>query len=199
MTDTVFTVTLTPPPPSRREILRYMQAGKEPSSEELIDECLEECKGIFTYRVCYLTSALVREGDTLRFAGMTVRSHALARAVRNAERVLLFGATVGIGIDRLILRHSCLSPSKALCLQAIGAERTEALCDAFTDFLKKSGLHPMPRFSPGYGDLPLACQRDLFRILDCERKIGLTLGESLMMMPTKSVTAIAGIALEGQE
>ena len=37
-------------------------------------------------------------------------------------------------------------------------------------------------------------QKDIFKVLDCERKIGLTLNESLLMSPSKSVTAIVGIA-----
>ena len=77
--------------------------------------------------------------------------------------------------------------------QAIGAERIESLCDAFCAEREAEGLRLRPRFSPGYGDLPLELQRDLFRGLDCSRKIGLTLNESLLMSPSKSVTAIAGI------
>lgn len=50
-----------------------------------------------------------------------------------------------------------------------------------------------PRFSPGYGDLAIDAQKDIFALLDCERQIGLTLGDSLLMSPGKSVTAFAGI------
>ena len=79
-------------------------------------------------------------------------------------------------------------------MQAVGAERVEALCDAFCEqFRRENGVGLRPRFSPGYGDLPLAAQRELFALLDCPRKIGLTLNESLLMSPTKSVTAFAGI------
>ena len=55
-----------------------------------------------------------------------------------------------------------------------------------------------PRFSPGYGDLPLETQRDVFRLLDCERKIGVWLNESLLMTPSKSVTAIFGLLGENK-
>ena len=50
------------------------------------------------------------------------------------------------------------------------------------------------RFSPGYGDLGLEMQKDIFAVLDCPRKIGLSLNESLLMSPSKSVTAIIGIS-----
>ena len=49
------------------------------------------------------------------------------------------------------------------------------------------------RFSPGYGDLPLQAQRAIFDALQCHKEIGLYLNESLLMSPTKSVTAIVGI------
>ena len=109
----------------------------------------------------------------------------------------MFAATVGLELDRLIARHSRLSPARALALQAYGAERIESLCDAFLRNVQSEcaseGITLRPRFSPGYGDLPLSFQRTLFETLDCARKIGLTLNESLLMSPTKSVTAIVGL------
>ena len=92
-------------------------------------------------------------------------------------------------LDRLIAKYSHLSPSRAVMLQAFGAERIEALCEAVC----ADGGAVTARFSPGYGDLPLNLQGDLFQILDCPRKIGLTLNQSLLMSPSKSVTALMGI------
>ena len=53
----------------------------------------------------------------------------LARYLGGCRRVVLFAATVGVAPDRLIQRYSRVSPSKALVMQAVGAERVEALCD----------------------------------------------------------------------
>ena len=96
-----------------------------------------------------------------------------------------------------LLTFGKISPAKALIFQAIGAERIEALCEAFArdihDRCGKIGAATGPRFSPGYGDLPLDIQKNIFAALDCPRKIGLSLNESLLMSPTKSVTAIIGI------
>ena len=121
------------------------------------------------------------------------------RQLLGTGKNVLFAATVGTPFDRLIASYSRLEPSKALILQAIGAERIESLCDAFCDHmnteLKSCGKSLRTRVSPGYGDIPLSMQRSVFKILDCERKIGLTLNESLLMSPSKSVTAIAGIGV----
>ena len=62
--------------------------------------------------------------------------------------------------------------------------------------LEKSGLYLRPRFSPGYGDFPIEFQEPIMRMLDCAKKIGLTMTDSYMMSPTKSVTAIIGISTE---
>ena len=102
--------------------------------------------------------------------------------------MLLFAATVGLELDRLIARAQSGAPARALLLQAIGAERIEALADAVGGptpgrTRRSAALAVRPRFSPGYGDLPLALQREIFAALDCPRRIGLTLGGSLLMTP----------------
>ena len=78
------------------------------------------------------------------------------------------------------------------CLQALGAERAESLCDAFNNEIREKYI-TAPRYSPGYGDVGLENQRVFFRLLDCPKNIGVTLGDNLMMKPTKSVTAFIGI------
>ena len=53
-------------------------------------------------------------------------------------------------------------------------------------------LHPTTRFSPGFGDFDIVHQRDILALLDCQKRIGLTLTDSNMLCPTKSVTAVVG-------
>ena len=104
------------------------------------------------------------------------------------------GATVGIALDRLIAKYSRISPAKALLLQALGAERIEALCDTFCDDIQKAHKIALkPRFSAGYGDLPLDTQNSIFGLLNLPKNIGLTLNDSMLMSPSKSVTAFIGI------
>ena len=42
-------------------------------------------------------------------------------------------------------------------------------------------------------------QKDIFAALDCPRKISLSLNESLLMSPSKSVTAIIGISAQPKQ
>ncbi|MGN1472781.1 MAG: hypothetical protein ACI4WZ_01800 [Eubacteriales bacterium] len=173
----------------RSEILRY--AGCQAPADELfvlMEDCLNEAKDRLSYRVCYQISEINRAENNLQFAGIRSDSETLKKALNGCERVVIFAATVGVDIDRLILKYSRIQPSRALIMQALGTERVESLCNAFCEDMKLR-----PRVSPGYGDIPLTLQREVFRYLDCSRKIGLTLNSQCIMSPTKSVTAFAGL------
>ena len=78
----------------------------------------------------------------------------------------------------------------ALCSAAI-----EGFCDLLNARLAE-GLSTRARFSPGYGDMSLEYQRDFISVLDAGKNIGLALTQSLMLTPTKSVTALIGIQNE---
>lgn len=184
---TVLTKTFKEPPFCEKEILRY--AGCREASDdvaELMNSCIEEMRGRLTYKVCYCELGVKVNDGVCDFEAFSVKSCDLARSLSNCEKVVLFGATVGVELDRLIAKYGRISPSRALMLQAIGAERIEALCDAFC-----SEIGCGVRFSPGYGDLPLDTQKKIFDLLDCGKRIGLTLNDSLVMSPSKSVTAFA--------
>lgn len=179
--------TFAPPPVCEREILRY--AGCRQADESVLTrlrECLDEALPVLSYTVCF------EEMDPTSF---TARSAQLARNLDNCERVVLMAATLGVGVDRLIAKYGRLSPAKALLLQAIGTERIEALCDAFCAELEaETGLFARPRFSPGYGDLPLDTQHEVLARLEAAKRLSVTLNDSLIMAPSKSVTAFVGLS-----
>ena len=181
---------------NKEEILRY--AGcKEPTGdmEQLVDECIRECEGVFTYKVCYCEVNVKISEDEVDLLFMKTKSKSLIKNLAGCQKAVVFGATVGIGIDRLIAKYGRSSPAKAVILQAIGAERIESLCGLFNEEIKGMYENTHPRFSPGYGDLPVELQKDIFRLLDCPKNIGLSLNNSMMMSPSKSVTAIIGVKL----
>ncbi len=186
-------------PVDRKEILRYAGVGDDdPAVGELLARCLEEASGKEAGRVCWCEFPVWETGDRLSLGFTETDSAALRKNLRGCGSVIVFAATVGMAFDRLIARYAAISPTKALLFQAIGAERIESLCDAFCRDIAAektaAGKAVRPRFSPGYGDFPLQMQKEIFAVLDCPRKIGLSLNESLLMSPSKSVTAIIGIA-----
>ena len=180
-----------------REALRYAGVVTEDSaSEELIEKCREKLlpaiKGLTVYRA--LDFSL--DGDICSIGDTSVRSSSLAKAMRGADKVIIFAATLGIEADRVIARYQRTSKALAHMASSLASERIESLCDILCGTLgsELSDEYILtPRFSAGYGDLPIELQRELFAILNPEKYIGLTLTESLLMSPSKSVSAIIGL------
>lgn len=198
MTNIVYTKTYPQPPFDKKEILRYAGVrGDVPELAELVQECMQEIENKLIYKVCFREFPIKDEQMYLDLDFLKTDSVDLRKNLKGCNCIVLFAATVGIELDRLIAKYSCISPTKALLFQAIGAERIESLCDIFNGEITKqaeeAGLFTRPRFSPGYGDLPIETQKEIFSVLDCPRKIGLSLNDSLLMSPSKSVTALIGI------
>ena len=186
-------------PVDEGEILRY--AGVRPDGREenlaLVRELLPAALSAMRYSVSYAEFEISRKENSLCLGFLNTDSKDLSKNLDGCDSVIAFAATVGIEMDRLIAKYSATSPARALILQAIGAERIESLANLFSAEIAAEkaalGLSLKPRFSPGYGDLPLEMQKNIFEALDCPRKIGLSLNENLLMSPSKSVTAIIGV------
>ncbi|MBR7159472.1 MAG: hypothetical protein IKD20_00375 [Clostridia bacterium] len=199
MISPVFVKTYDAPSYDEREILRYI-GETSPNSEtvELVRSCIAEVEAHLSYKVCYAVydAQVTPDGVDMTFA--KTKSTLLAKTLADSDRVILVVASVGIGIDRLVKKYLSISASRALVMQAIGAERVESLLDAFCIEMREKyrglGQDITTRYSPGYGDLPLQLQREIFDTLECPKRIGVSLSDSMMMTPTKSVSAIIGIS-----
>ncbi len=176
------------------EICRYMGV-KSPVDDiaELLEDCKKECRGVFTPLSCHSIYDIQIDGQTIDFGDFTLESKDLAKCLSGCRRAVVFAVTVGFGIDRLIKKYSVLSPSRALALSAIGTAQTESVCDLFCEEVRAAYGDIRPRFGIGYGDLSLDAQKLIFDNLSVTKHIGITLSDSLLMSPTKSVTAIIGI------
>lgn len=178
----------------RTEIGRYALCRETTAeTDSLIESCIEEIGDEISYKVCFDYLPFKADGDNCLIGDIKITSHTLAKHLEGCRGVIVFGATLGTAIDRFILKYSNISPSRAFAIQAIGAERIEALCDDFCDDMRAEYGAIRPRFSPGFGDLALDVQRDIFSLLDLSKHIGIFLRESLIMSPSKSVTAFIGV------
>ena len=182
--------TLAPPPVDVDAMLRYARA--DITSTALARQTIDELGARFQYTVCYRTYPVRALADgELDLGFCRVHSASLTRFVGGRPYVLVFGATVGLTTDAAVIRYGHTSPTRALFADALGIERIESLCDAFC--MDKVGT--TSRFSPGYGDLPLEMQRQIFEALPLG-KIGMTLNDNLLITPTKSVTALVAVDKE---
>ena len=119
MNNIVYTKSFSPPPVVKSEILRYSGLEKaSPKIQEMIDSCLDEVLSKLTYKVCYTNLPLFISGSITDLGFAKIDSSDLAKNLRDCSSIVLFAATVGIEIDRLICRYGRISPSRALLLQS---------------------------------------------------------------------------------
>jgi len=142
--------------------------------------------------------SLTRNVDHLSFAGMEVESRDLSAHLEGCNEVYLLSATLGIEADRLLERLGLTDAALAVMVQACAAALLEDCCDRYEASIAAEaaadGLLLRSRFSPGYGDFPLAFQSSFLRALDAQKRIGLTVTGADMLVPTKSVTAVIGLS-----
>jgi hypothetical protein len=130
--------------------------------------------------------------------GTCLESRQLAKMLQKSQEVLLMAGTAGPEItDRISLEMDRGNAAAAVVLDAVGSISADMtldwIMDMFNKLLIKEGRRlTRHRYSPGFGDLPLSSQAAIFRLLDLER-LQLSLNESMMLAPEKSVLAIAGI------
>ncbi len=182
----------------KKEVLRYLGYGKKDADERTlkrIENLTQEIKNELSPKVCYEIYSVISEDDSISLGMVNTPSKSLEKNLKGCGKAVVFVATIGVGADRIIGKYSGISPLDAVICQAIGATMIEEVCDKFCEKLKQEGFS-RPRFSPGYGDFSIENQKEIFRMLDCTRKIGVTLTESMQMIPTKSVSAIVGISKE---
>lgn len=204
----ILTVCGKTPPIERAEAIRYLGYGRaQPGEAEraLLDAVIDEVAAVGDCRCCWTRGPVDwpsgGEADAVfpKVGPLVLDSPPLVRHLAGCTSAIVFVSTAGRGIDRLLETYKRLSPARALMVQAVGAALVEAWCDAlcaqFAADAVGQGLAPRTRFSPGYGQWSLApAQEAIFSWLEPARRIGVSLTAGGLMVPSKSVSAIVGLA-----
>ena len=185
------------PPVRRAELLRYagVRGEAEPEVAGLMESCIREASSIRSALFLYVPLR-VQDG-TVRLGSTGLSGGTIARTLAGAQEALVFAATLGFDMDRLIRRYQNARVSRAFMFQALGAERIESFLDGLdTGMLEgvDASLHIGKRCSPGYGDLPLEVQKPLLDFLEARKYLGLTLSPSLLISPSKTVTGFMALS-----
>ena len=162
------------------------------TSEE-IEKCKQDLLKVIEYKYAYVKVPVdlsVENYVNLDFVGFNSKN--LYKNLSSCKEAYVFSVTVGIGVDRLLSRLNLLSQSKHFITDALSSAAVESFCDYVNEMLAQN-KKTKPRFSPGYGDLPLEIQPDILKVLSADKTLGITLNESLFMTPVKSITAIMGV------
>ncbi len=183
-----------------QQILRYAKTTEnDVNTLTLINDCVNEIGEKLSYRICFSKFEIGCVNGMLDLGFCYTDSNDLKKHLTGCDEIIVFAATVGFALDRIVEKYTSVSPTRAYILDAIGNERIESLCDAFEKHVADMYENIVFRFSPGYGDLPLDIQNDIFTALNLNKTLGITLNSSLLMTPTKSVCAIIGLMGENNE
>lgn len=181
------------------EVLRYMGCPPQQAdaaTRALAEGCAAEMLALLQPRWTYRTEELSLDPEGVRLScGLLLPGQDLRRHMQGCEKIILFAVTLSAGADLAIRRAESRDMARALCLDCCATAGAEQSCDQI-----EARLHTAypdwsftPRFSPGYGDLPLNLQGPLLDLLDAPRRIGLCVNDHHILTPRKSVTAVIGL------
>lgn len=194
--------------PVEKEVYRYLGVSpkdlldlplfkkKNTGFAELVEKGIREVQALILPAVVYGEQEVKKiEGNNIFFENFAVASSSLAVNLKDCSKATLVAGTIGPRIDRLIQKTSRFNAGLSGIYQASGAMFIEEVIEKLNLLINERagslGYETRPRFSPGYGDLSLETQKIFFGFLKPE-KIGLTLMDTLIMAPEKSVTAFIG-------
>ena len=188
----------------RRQILSrlgYSEQTRIPASQlDILNRKFQRAFATISAKgICACQKIVSNDGETVILADQSrIACPAVAGMLNHCQEVWLAATTVGKQISDLTA--ACFSEgdaaAAAVC-DAVGSECADAAMDflqnyAATQLKRSKRILTDCRFSPGYGNWLLTAQQDFFRWLNLQN-LGLTLTDSLLLIPEKSVTALAGV------
>ena len=187
------------------EALRYLGAGSSPPEvlrrdmEQIADQLTAAVRPRYAYRV--FSTVHEERGVLLREAGILLTGRSAARMLAQCDQAVLLICTLGAGFEAMLRAEQARDMARAVMLDACGSAWVESGCNAAEEELaaRFPGRYLTDRFSPGYGDLPLALQPAICAALDAGRRVGVQVTDGFLMNPSKSVTAVIGLSDRPQQ
>ena len=180
---------------NRNEVALRLKTERGFTSPE-IERCLTSLLSCSCVKYsCARVSVIRGDNGSLDLGFGKFQSKDLTKNLQGCKEAFVLAVTIGSEADRLIKKLALISPSDLFITDGLASALVESACDEAERRIKGE-LICSPRFSPGYGDLPLSVQPGILKLLNAERLLGIKLNENLMMTPTKTITAIMGIKNE---
>ena len=185
---------------NRNEVLKYIGYSGGVIDEKLetdIQLCSQEIIKNSKPKVCFKVFDF---DENYLFGGTNFipGGNDIKDMLKECKRAIIMAATIGGEVENIIRKYEVKDMYMALILDSCASSAVENVCNNFQSELEEKlspkGLFLTDRFSPGYGDMPFAQQKELCSILDTAKNIGVNLSSSGIMIPRKSVTAVMGIS-----
>ena len=178
---------------SEKEVIRYL--GMKEADSQIEAQVRKEISGVYdnaTLKASYIRVPIVVKDNEVDFGFDVVKSKSLAINLKDCKEAYIFVATLGILNDRAIEKRFKMDRLSGAIFDCASTTLIESFCDYVNEYFGKENKL-RPRFSPGYGDFSIEHQKSILKVLEAYKNVGVTLTESLMMIPSKTVTAVVGI------
>lgn len=186
---------------NRREILQYLSASGYADTEldTVIDRALRLVEQAVRPKMLHDVFPCEPRDGGVTVGGRFFAGRDLQKNLTGCCEVILLAVTLGAEADLLLRREAVRGALPAAVMQAVLAEQTERAADLAQQRAIAShaaGKRTRARFSLGYGDTRLSDQERFFALLPISKRMGVTLTDGFLMLPSKSVTAFVGIVSE---
>lgn len=192
----------------KKEVLRYLQYKNQNINEDLsnlIDESIEETKKIINpkfvlrrYPIKKISKENGKKQVILENGNLILESNDIYNLFEKCDECILMATTLGLDIEREIRKLTYTNLTKGVIMDACATTAIEEVCDVVQENIAKNLLsedrYITYRYSPGYGDLSIDKNIDINNILNSQKEIGLTVTNSGIMIPRKSVVALIGVS-----
>ncbi len=188
---------------SAEDLAKYLGNGGEALA--LAERAIAEVAACAQEKCVEASARLIRENGTIRVENtmLELPGRDIADLLEGSDAVYYFCATIGADVDRAVERLKLSDLTLAYAVDLCAGLWVDAYCDELENAQRKrveeKGLSLTSRFSCGYGDLPLALQVEFIEALKADKFLGVRLTSGGMMIPSKTVTAIAGIGRSGKQ
>lgn len=190
--------------PSKSDILDFIRSSDSDEHhpvniiiENLLQKLSDHNKITGGYIIKPVSSLDVKSGKLLIDGNILETGSQIAAYLKGASHAALFICTAGDVFTKLSKDFNSKGDYlEAYIVDAIGSLTVENAMDRIQEKLSQSlsgqGLSISNRYSPGYCNWTLVGQQDLFKLIG-GNPVGVSLSESSLMDPIKSVSGIIGI------
>lgn len=184
------------------EALRYIGIPKDKAEDALKEKVRQGFKRLAQIeqpKVIYQKLPLLKKEDEVIIGTSycQTKSKDLIKLFKNCTSCIVMAATLGYEVDKEIHKLQKIDMLDAVILDACASVKIDKICDnaehEIMSQLNENEYLTM-RFSPGYGDVPLQLNEAILKLLMAQKRIGLTLTKTEMLLPTKSITALIGLS-----
>ena len=174
--------------------LHYLGYDHQIISDEinqLLDECIEEVKKRSTFKA--ISATFTYKDNEIVELQLPLDSIDTKIYFEGCDHIMVTAYTLGIEIERYLRLLSKTDMTKGLIMDSVASAYLEFKADEYDQNIHEPRTY---RFAPGYGDLSIEINKVLYHALDLSKYLGITLTDTGLFLPQKTMLCLIGIGKE---